>query len=120
MNDDDNNKEHIMADLPAPIQALIDATNAGDSDAFVAAFTDDGYLNDWGREFHGPDGIRSWDSTDNIGKRSRFELVGFEPGEADGEYVVTLTVSGDGFNGTGPMTFTVAGDKVSRMVITPH
>jgi hypothetical protein len=53
--------------LPAPIQVFIDATNAADSDAFVAAFTPDAYLNDWGREFHGRDGIHAWNSTDNIG-----------------------------------------------------
>jgi hypothetical protein len=38
----------------------------------------------------------------------------------DGEYIVVLTVSGNGFNGTGPMTFTVRGDKLASMIITPH
>lgn len=108
-----------MTAVPAPIQAMIDATNAGDSDAFVAAFTEDGYLNDWGREFRGAAELRSWDSTDNIGKQSHFEAVSVDD-RGDGEYVVVLTVSGNGFNGTGPMTFQVEGDKLSRMVITPH
>ena len=62
-------------DLPAGIQNFIEATNRGDSDAFVAAFTEDAYLNDWGREFHGHEGVRSWNRTDNIGVRSHFELV---------------------------------------------
>ena len=109
-----------MTATPAAIQAMVDATNAGDSDAFVATFTEDGYLNDWGREFHGRTGIRSWDATDNIGRRSHFDIVDVEPGIRDDEYIVTITVSGDGFNGTGPMTFTLAGDKIARMVITPH
>lgn len=109
-----------MTELPAAIRAMIDATNARDSDSFVASFAEDGYLNDWGREFRGHDDIRSWDRTDNIGKQSRFELVDVEPGEKDGEFVVTLTVSGGGFNGTGPMTFVVAGGKIASMVITPH
>lgn len=39
--------------LPAAIQNFVEATNRADSDAFVAAFTEDAYLNDWGREFHG-------------------------------------------------------------------
>ena len=39
--------------LPVAIQNFIQVTNHGDSDAFVAAFTEDAYLNDWGREFHG-------------------------------------------------------------------
>lgn len=33
--------------LPAPVQAMIDAINAGDTDAFVAAFTADGFVSDW-------------------------------------------------------------------------
>ena len=108
-----------MTTVPQPIQAMIDATNAGDSDGFVAAFTDDGYLNDWGREFRGHAELRSWDQTDNIGKQSHFEVVSVSD-EGDGRYVVVLTVSGNGFNGTGPMTFTVRGDKLESMVITPH
>ena len=49
--------------LPAAIQNFIEATNRGDSDAFVAAFTQDAYLNDWGREFHGHQGVRAWNRT---------------------------------------------------------
>jgi hypothetical protein len=36
---------------------MIDSTNRGDSEAFIASFTDDAYLVDWGREFHGHDGV---------------------------------------------------------------
>jgi hypothetical protein len=104
--------------LPAPIQAFIDATNRGDTESFLAAFTDDAYLNDWGREFHGRDGVRSWDTTDNIGVRSHFELVGVEPGKHDDEYLVSLTVSGDGFNGTGPLLFTLRDGLIARLVIS--
>ena len=49
--------------------------------------------------------MRSWNRTDNIGVRSHFEFVRAEPGDAPDRYVVTLTVSGDGYNGTGPMSF---------------
>lgn len=105
-------------DLPAPIQTFIDATNRADSDAFVAAFTDDAYLNDWGREFHGRDGVRSWDRTDNIGVQSHFELVEVEPGTDSDSYVVTLTVSGNGFNGTGPMTFRLRDGLIASLRIS--
>ncbi|MEV1331358.1 nuclear transport factor 2 family protein [Micromonospora costi] len=105
-------------DLPGPIRSFIDATNRGDSDAFVAAFTDDAYLNDWGREFHGHDGVRSWDRTDNIGVQSHFDLVGIEPGTDPDSYVVTLTVSGNGFNGTGPMTFQLRDDRIASLRIS--
>ncbi|NNC11605.1 nuclear transport factor 2 family protein [Planctomonas sp. JC2975] len=104
--------------LPTPIQRFIDATNRGDTEAFVASFTEDAYLNDWGREFEGRSGVRSWDSTDNIGVRAHFDPVSAHPGDQDGEYVVTLTVTGDGFNGTGPFLFTIRDGLISRLVIS--
>ena len=104
--------------LPAAIQAFIEATNRGDSDAFVAAFTDDAYLNDWGREFHGHDGVRAWNGTDNIGVRSHFELVRAEPGPAPDSYAVTLTVTSDRFNGTGPLNFELRDGLIASLRIS--
>jgi hypothetical protein len=106
-----------MSDVPAPIQRLIDATNAGDSDAFVAAFTDDAYLEDWGKGFHGHEGVRSWDSTDNIGRKSHFAVSGVAQDGDD--WIVTLDVTGGGFNGTSDFRFHLTGDRIDRMVITP-
>jgi hypothetical protein len=104
--------------LPAAIQVFIDSTNRGDSNAFAAAFTEDAYLNDWGREFHGHDGVRAWNRTDNIGVRSHFELVSAEPGGTPGSYVVTLTVTSDRFNGTGPLNFELRDGRIARLLIS--
>lgn len=69
-----------------------------------------------GRGFTGRDEIARWNQTDNIGKQSHFDLVDIE---GDGpDYVVTLKVSGNGYNGTGPMTITVDGDHITRLVIS--
>lgn len=103
--------------LPEPIQRFIDTTNEGDSAAFVDTFTDDAYLNDWGREFHGRAGVRSWDSTDNIGVKSHFELVEAREG-SPGTWIVTLTVTGDGFNGTGPMEFQLRDGRIASLRIS--
>jgi len=105
-------------DLPAAIQEFIAATNRGDSDAFVAAFTPDAYLNDWGREFHGHDGVRAWDRTDNIGKQSHFEVLGIEPGDAPDSYVVTMQVTGNGFNGTSPLAFVLRDGLIADLRIS--
>ena len=43
----------------------------------------------------------AWKDTDNIGVRSHFEFVSSEPGATPDSYVVTLKVTGGGFNGTG-------------------
>ena len=104
--------------LPAAIANFVDATNRGDSDAFVAAFTEDADLNDWGREFHGHEGVSSWNRTDNVGVRSHFEFVRAEPGGAPDSYVVTLTVAGDGFNGTGPMNFELRDGRIASLRIS--
>lgn len=106
-----------MTDLPAPIQSFIDTTNRGDTEAFVAVFTDDAHLEDWGRAFRGHDGARSWNASDNIGKQAHFVV---DSVERDGdEWVVTVTVTGNGFNGTSPIRFELDGDRISRMVIAP-
>jgi ketosteroid isomerase-like protein len=78
---------------------MIDATNRGDTEAFIASFTDDAYLVDWGREFHGHEGVARWNETDNIGKQSHFEVRGAR--RNGDEHVVTLEVTGNGYNGTG-------------------
>ncbi len=105
-------------EVPDAIRAFIDATNRADSGAFVAGFTTDAFLNDWGREFHGHDGVRSWDRTDNIGVQARFDLVSIEPGPDADSYAVTLTVTGNGYNGTGPMRFDLRDGLIARLVIS--
>jgi SnoaL-like domain len=104
-------------DTPAPIAAMIAATNAADSDAFVAVFTDDAYLNDWGREFHGHSGIASWNRTDNIGVEAHFDLHGVRAGDADDEYLADLTVTSRRFNGDGTFTISLRDRLISRFVI---
>jgi ketosteroid isomerase-like protein len=111
--------ESLSEDVPAAIHAFIETTNAGDSDAFVAVFTEDAFLSDWGRDFVGHDGIASWDASDNIGKRSRFELLGIKPGLGDQQFIATVHVTGDGYNGTSDLEFTVRGDRIARLVIAP-
>ena len=108
-----------MTSLPSPIAAFIHATNTGDSDAFVAAFTEDGTLDDWGRVARGHDGIRAWDRTDNIGKQSRFELVDIAEETEPDTYLVHLKVTGNGFNGTSPFRFTLRGNLIESVVIVP-
>lgn len=103
---------------PSAIQSFIDATNAEDTQAFLAAFTPVATLDDWGRVFSGREGIEAWDSSDNIGKHSRFDVVEVAHGTGDDEFVVTIDVSGDGFNGLGTLTFTLDGGLIDRLVIT--
>lgn len=104
--------------VPAPIQAFIDSTNSADSEVFAAAFIPDAFLSDWGREFHGKDGIRAWNRTDNIGVDAHFDLIGITPDTQPDSYTVILTVSGGGYNGTGPMRFELRDDLIARLIIS--
>jgi SnoaL-like domain len=105
-----------MVTVPDAVQRMIDATNREDSDAFVACFTDDAFLSDWGREFHGREGVSRWNQTDNIGVHARFAAKASR--REGSEDIVTLTVSGAGYNGTGDIRFTLTGYLINRMIIS--
>lgn len=49
----------MTATPPEPVARLLRAANANDIDAFLAGFTADGVVDDWGREFAGADAIRA-------------------------------------------------------------
>jgi len=110
-------KEHSMS-TPAAIRAFVDTTNKADDEAFVNVFTEDAFLDDWGRRFHGHEGVASWNKTDNIGVQAHFELEKVEPAGEPDTYNVTIKVRSHRFNGTGTMAFVVRGDKVASLVIS--
>ncbi|WP_436531406.1 nuclear transport factor 2 family protein [Actinoplanes sp. HUAS TT8] len=97
------------------VRRLVDAANRNDIEAFLAGFTADGVVDDWGREFHGAEGIRHWSDREFIGKQVSLRVDAVrERGE---ETAVTATVGGNGFNGPSTFTFRVDGGLVSRMTI---
>jgi hypothetical protein len=104
-----------MNELPGPVAAALEAANANDTAAFLACFTPDGVVDDWGREFRGPDEIREWSNREFIGVRVSLDITGVE--REDGSTTVTATVGGEGFNGPSHFTFHVRGDRVTRMTI---
>ena len=58
-------------ELPEAVRRVVEATNAGDSPAFVHAFTEDGFVDDWGRVFRGHDDIGRWNEAERAFLRSR-------------------------------------------------
>ena len=68
----------VVSDLDPPIRQMIDATNRGDSEDFLAAFADDAVLDDWGRTFTGDEEIAGWNARENIGVNSHIEVTGVE------------------------------------------
>jgi hypothetical protein len=104
-----------MPELPSVIRAALDAVNAGDTDAFLALFTPGtGFVNDWGDEFRGTDGIRHWSDAHLIGLHVKIEVVAFYR-TGDSETVVIAQVAGDDFNGPATYTFGVDGDRLTSI-----
>ncbi|BCG78652.1 nuclear transport factor 2 family protein [Mesorhizobium sp. 113-3-3] len=101
---------------PESIRRFVEATNAGDTEAFLDTFADDAFLSDWGRSFQGREQIARWNQSDNIGVKSHLRIVNITP--AEGTYRVRIAVKGKGFNGEGDMTFTLDGDRITSLVIT--
>lgn len=107
-----SNQEH----LPPAVQRVLAAVNALDADAFVAAFAPDGFVDDWGRQFRGPERIRSWSDTEFIGKRVTFTATQVStPGNP---LTIATRVGGDGFNGPSHFTFDVQNNQIASMTIT--
>ena len=105
-----------MTATPDPIRRLVEATNAGHTEAFLDTFTEKAFLSDWGRDFHGRDGVARWNQSDNIGVQSNLRIV--RVAERDGVYHARVAVTGNGFNGEGDMAFTLDGDRIASLVIS--
>jgi ketosteroid isomerase-like protein len=104
-----------MTDLPQPVANLIEAANANDTDAFLASLTSDAVVDDWGRQFKGPEEIRGWTDREFIGVNVSLDMTRVELN--DGATTVTAEVGGQGFNGPSHFTFQVDDDHVARMTI---
>lgn len=101
--------------LPAPVAALLDAANRHDRAAFLAGFTADGVVDDWGRQFRGAEAVGGWSDAEFIGQQVTLDVTAVA--SSGDETTVTAQVGGNGFNGPSHFTFVVAGDAVARMTI---
>jgi hypothetical protein len=100
---------------PEPVARLLRAANGHDTDGFLASFTEDGVVDDWGREFAGADAIRGWSDAEFIGVAVTLAVTD-TTAEGD-ETTVKAEVGGGGFNGPSTFTFAVRDDRVARMTI---
>jgi hypothetical protein len=102
-------------ELPQAVAAIVDAINNGDEDAFVAAFAPDGYVDDWGRVLHGPDGVRSWSQTDAIGMNASVTVLS---ASTEGDTTrIAFDWKSNRFNGQSEAYVTVADDQVTAFRI---
>ena len=105
----------MTSELEPAVQQLLDAANKGDVTGFLATFTEDGVVDDWGREFRGAAAIQGWSDAEFIGKQVTLAVQ--QVTRRGNETVVTAQVGGNGFNGPSHFAFLVSGDRVARMTI---
>lgn len=104
--------------LPPAVQRVVDAINAADTDAFVAGFTDDGVVDDWGRVLRGPAGVRQWAESDAIGAGAVIDV--FEASTVGDVTEIRFQWTSRVFNGTSSAFVTVSDGRVSSFRIPPH
>jgi hypothetical protein len=105
-----------MAGLEIPIRTMIDATNRGDSEALLSAFSDEAVLTDFGRTFTGKSEISRWNTNENIGTQNQIRVTGVE---RSGDRVsVSIDVTGNGYNGPGTLIFELDAHAIRRLLIT--
>jgi hypothetical protein len=101
---------------PFPVVRLLDAANSHDTDAFLASFTQDGVVDDWGREFVGAASIRGWSDREFIGVKVTL-AVRESAVSPDDVTTINAEVGGEGYNGPSHFTFNLRDGLVSRMTI---
>jgi hypothetical protein len=111
----------VSTTLPKPVETYIDASNAFDGDALIAAFADDAFVNDARREFYGTDAIRAWLDREVIGDKVTMEVT--TTSEHYGDVIVNAAMDRE-YDKTGlpdPLVlmhyFTVRDDRIVRLII---
>ncbi len=102
--------------VPKPILDVFESINAEDRAGFIADFSEDAVVDDWGREFVGLDAIASWNDNENIARATRISVTGYR--ETEGAHFVFTRVSGHGYHGEGTMRFLLDGPLIARLDIT--
>jgi SnoaL-like domain len=105
--------------LPVPISAFIEATNAHETDELFAALSADAVITDEGHEYRGIAAIKQWSDERYIGAKVVLEAVNVI--NRDHKTIVMAKVDGN-FDKTGlpdpfymDLHFVVDGNKVSAL-----
>ncbi|MEY9962844.1 hypothetical protein ABIA33_000870 [Streptacidiphilus sp. MAP12-16] len=101
-----------------PVQRLLDAIRASDSEAFASLFGDNGVVDDWGRVFTGRDEVSGWNEREFIGLAAVLTIGQAQWGD-DATVLTTDIATSGGYNGPATITLTVAADgkHITRMLL---
>lgn len=101
--------------LPPAVRRMLDATNSEDSEAFLASFSADAVVDDFGRTFSGHDEIARWNAQEHIGTHNRIRVEAARA--TDDGVVLDIQVSGQGYNGGGTFDIRLRDDTIRSLVI---
>ncbi|NLG48106.1 nuclear transport factor 2 family protein [Gordonia sp. (in: high G+C Gram-positive bacteria)] len=104
----------MSTELTGTVAAFVETVNQHD-DAFLDFFTDDGFVDDWGRIFSGRDAIKRWSDKEFIGAKGTMTVTQVD---TDGEDIVVVADWRSSWaNGLSRFTFRPTGDKIAAMII---
>lgn len=102
--------------IPEPVATFVGVINRQDSEAFLGAFSADGFVDDWGRVFTGRQEIAAWSDREFIGSRGTLT-----PQEVTTDADGVVTVVGDWrsthANGLSSFAFAVEGGRIASLTI---
>ena len=108
-------------DLPVPVIAYIDGSNAFDLNAVVATFTETALVNDQLHEYVGVSAIRNWAAREIISDRVTMEVAG--TAIRGNNIAVVANIDGE-YDKTGLPTplaltfyFSIGGDRIEQLII---
>ncbi|MGP9489207.1 nuclear transport factor 2 family protein [Glutamicibacter sp. AOP33-2CA-4] len=101
--------------IPEPVAAFITAVNNHDEQAFLDAFTPQGAVDDWGRDFTGRDQIKTWSDKEFIGSHGTLTVEKVE--RVGGSIAVIGDWRSNHANGRSKFVFDIDGDKLVKMTI---
>ena len=109
----------MTIDLPPTIARFVETSNVRDVDGFVSCFAADALVEDDGGTYRGLDEVQAWKQRTQDTNRYRIDPVRLET--RNGDTILTATLTGD-FPGS-PIdldyAFTMVGDAIKALRISP-
>lgn len=101
--------------LPEPIALFVAAVNRQDHATFLASFTDDGFVDDWGTTYAGRPAITQWSNREFLGAKGTLTP---ESASQTGDAITLIGDWRSSFaNGRSSFRFDMVGNKIASMTI---
>lgn len=101
--------------IPAPLNALVDVVNDGDTEGFLSLLTDDAVIDDNGTRYAGKAAIKTWSDRELIGANGVWTVDAVEE-HADKIHLISDWKS-DYYTGPGQFVFTLRDQRITGWTI---